>query len=135
VTRVLVVDRNPRCRAEMVRLLREVGYEVLTTDGHKRTQAPDLDAAEFVVVRRELDDFDDVASVGELRPDETDVVISWLRPSGVVGRGRMAAALDAANRQATRILEAITPALRHRDMRRMAAGLRVLQSKIWGKTS
>jgi hypothetical protein len=133
VTRVLVIDRNPRCRAEIERLLHEGGYEVLTTDAHAR--APDLDDAEFVVVRRERDDFDDVSSVWDLEPDATEVVISWLRPTGVVSLRRMTVAIEAAHRQAARILGTITPALGHRDLSRVTAGLRLLQSKIWSGTS
>jgi hypothetical protein len=118
----------------MARLLRDVGYEVLTTDVHMQTQAPNLEGAEFVVVRRELDDFDAVPSIGDLEPDATDVVIRWLRPP-LLNRRSMTAAVDAANRHAVRILEAITPILRHREMGRLAAGLHALQSKIWGKSS
>jgi hypothetical protein len=130
-----VVDRNPRCRAEIARLLREVGYDVSTTDVHTPAHAADFDAAEFVVVRRERDDFDDTSSIGDLEPSATDLVIAWLRPSGVVSRYCMAMQIKAANRQAGRILEAITPALGSGGTRSLIPGLHLLHSKIWGKSS
>jgi hypothetical protein len=136
VPRILVVDRNPRCRAEVARLLREVGYEVLTTDVQTPTQAPTLDAVDFVVIRREPDDFDDVTSIGDHERDATDLTITWLRPDETMSRRRTTEEIAAANQQATRILAAITPALSHgRVMRRLAPGLALLQSKIWGKRS
>jgi hypothetical protein len=136
VIRILVVDRNPRSRAEMARLLREVGYEVLTTDVQTPAQAPTLDGADFVVIRREPDDFDDVGSIGDLERDATDLTITWLRPNEKMSLRRMTEEIAAANQQATRILAAITPAISHgRVMRRLAPGLALFQSKIWGKSS
>lgn len=115
----------------MARLLREVGYEVSTADVHTPGEATDLDAAEFVVVRRERDDFDDTSSIPDLEPGATNVAISWLRPSGVENRNRMTMRIKAANHQAARILEAIAPALGSGDARRAILGLHLLHSKIW----
>ena len=125
--RVLVVDRDPSSRAAIAERLVGAGFRVLMLEAMPH----ELEAANYAVIHRGPGDHHLVDGTDDRRARLT---ISRLRAPA--GGGHEADELATANKQLGRILAALAPLLVGADLQsgsRLAAGLDILRSTIWGR--